>query len=131
MSENDTAEHHEKRRDPRVEIATAVRIRYPSLERLAHEMCRDMSVGGMFVESMAPPPVGTRLEFEIGIPLRQPKTVTGEGIVAWRRRAGDADGRPPGFGVQFVALDPRFRELIYRVVDRFIQKGGMPFDLDG
>ena len=42
----------------------------------------------------------------------------------------DEQKRPGGFGVKFVQLDPRFRGLIYRVVDRFIQGGGDPFDLE-
>ncbi len=131
MAEDLAVDQHEKRRDPRAEISTAVRIRYPKLQRLAHEMCRDMSVGGMFVESASPPPVGTRVEFEIEVPVRQRKTVAGRGTVVWHRIERDPAGRPAGFGVQFAQLDPRFRELISHLVDRFIRQGGSPQELHG
>ena len=118
----------ERRRDPRAPISTEVRIRYPSLGQLAREICRDVSVGGMFVQSPVPPEIGTPVEFELELPAKRPLVVRGAGRVVWRRTA---DGSAPsGFGVEFQELDPRFRELVFRVVDRFIQRGGNPFDLD-
>jgi uncharacterized protein (TIGR02266 family) len=117
----------ERRQDPRAAIRTEMKIFYPDLRHLADAICRDISVGGMFVESPAPLAPGTEMRFDLHFPTRTPQTVSGEGVVVWSRPA--VDGLPAGFGVKFVRLDPRFRQLIFRVVDRFIQGGGDPFDL--
>jgi uncharacterized protein (TIGR02266 family) len=107
----------------------AIRIGYPTLAGLEREICRDMSVGGMFIESPTPPNVGSVVDFELTLPTPDPWRVHGSGRVVWQRPPGDSTPRPAGFGLQFVDLDRRFRELIFRVVDRYIQKGGTPFDL--
>ena len=83
----------EQRRHARVPLATRVEILYSTKQNLVDAICRDISIGGMFVESPAPPAVGSRIEFEV--------------------------------------LDPQFRKLVYRVVDRHIQRGGTPYGLDG
>lgn len=112
----------ERRTAPRAAVRAELRIHYPDLQRLAGAICRDISVGGMFVESQAPLQVGTEIRFDIHLPTTKPQVVQGEGVVVWCR--------PGGFGVRFERLDPRFRALVYRVVDRFIQGGGDPFDLE-
>lgn len=117
----------ERRVDPRVPLRTEVRISYPDPERLVAEFCANVSIGGMFVEMPAPPPVGTTVTFVLDFPA-QKGLIQGTGEVVWRRE-GDGAGSA-GFGVRFVELDPLHRQLIYRVVDRHIQNGGQPFDLD-
>lgn len=120
----------ERRAAPRATVRTEIRIFYPDLRRLADAICRDISVGGMFVESRSPLAVGTEIRFDLHFPTRKPQVVRGEGVVAWSRPNDEAQQRPGGFGVRFVRLDPRFRGLIFRVVDRFIQGGGDPFDIE-
>ena len=126
----DTSTGIERRAAPRAVVQTEIRIFYPDLRRLADAICRDISVGGMFVESRAPLAVGTEIRFDLHFPTRKPQVVRGEGVVAWSRPNDDEQNRPGGFGVKFVRLDPRFRGLIFRVVDRFIQSGGDPFDIE-
>jgi uncharacterized protein (TIGR02266 family) len=120
----------ERRADPRAAVRTEMKIFYPDLRLLANAICRDVSVGGMFVESPAPLAVGTEIRFDLHFPTRRPQVVSGEGLVVWNRHRDDGTGKSAGFGVKFVRLDTRFRNLIFRVVDRFIQGGGDPFDLD-
>jgi uncharacterized protein (TIGR02266 family) len=120
----------EQREDPRAAVRTEVRISYPDLSRLTREICSNVSVGGMFVEMPAPPEVGTEVAFELDLPGRRPRTIQGRGEIVWRRTAHASATQPSGCGVRFVELDARFRELVFLVVDRFIQGGGEPFDLD-
>jgi uncharacterized protein (TIGR02266 family) len=130
MNESDEAAGIERRADPRATVRTEMKIFYPDLRHLADAICRDISVGGMFVESLAPLAVGTEIRFDLHFPTRRPQVVRGDGVVVWSRK-GDLDaGKPGGFGVKFLQLDTRFRNLIFRVVDRFIQGGGDPFDLE-
>ncbi len=129
MGENEKPEI-DRRAAPRAPVRIEVRIVYSDLHRLADEICRDISVGGMFVESADPPGVGTEIRFEIHFPTKQVLVVRGEGVVVWIQPKRDDPVRPSGFGVKFQQLDPRFRSLIFRVVDRHIQHGGNPFDLE-
>ncbi|MEO8197678.1 MAG: PilZ domain-containing protein [Thermoanaerobaculia bacterium] len=120
----------ERREAPRAPVRTEIRIYYPDLRRLADEICRDISVGGMFVEAAAPPAVGTEIRFDLFLPIKKPQVMHGEGVVTWSRPSDTASRRTGGFGVKFLKLDPVFRQMIFRVVDHFIQRGGDPFDLD-
>lgn len=120
----------ERRTAPRAAVRAELSIEYPDLNRLADAICRDISVGGMFVECQTPLPVGTEIRFDLHLPPPKRGVVRGEGLVVWCRPFEEGQSRPGGFGVRFVQLDPRFRRLIYRIVDRFIQRGGDPFDLE-
>lgn len=120
----------ERRETPRAPIRTQVQIHYPDKRQLAGEICRDISVGGMFVEAATPPAIGTEIHFDLFLPIQTPQVVHGEGVVTWRRPPDSPPRGTGGFGVKFVKLDPVFRQLIFRVVDRFIQGGGDPFDFD-
>ena len=130
MNVRDDAGAIERRADPRAAVRTEIKIFYPDLRHLADAICRDISVGGMFVESPSPLAVGTEIRFDLHIPTRRPQVVRGDGVVVWSRKVELDAGKPAGFGVRFLQLDTRFRNLIFRVVDRFIQGGGDPFDLD-
>jgi uncharacterized protein (TIGR02266 family) len=130
MEEKDSKSGAERRTAPRATVQTQVKIFYPDLKRLTDEICKDISVGGMFIESAAPPAVGTQVRFDLHVPTKKPRVVQGEGVVVWSHPGGAGDLRPVGFGVRFSQLDPRFRTLIFRIVDRHIQLGGDPFDLD-
>jgi type IV pilus assembly protein PilZ len=60
--------------------------------------CRDISLGGMFVETGAAPPYGTKLRLFFTLPeLKQEITV--ESIVRWTK--------PDGMGVQFGVMGAR------------------------
>jgi uncharacterized protein (TIGR02266 family) len=120
----------EQRRHARAPLATRVEILYSSKQNLVDAICRDISIGGMFVESPAPPALDSRIEFELVLPTEPPKPVRGAGRVVWRRPPERAGAAKPGFGVEFDALDAQFRKLVYRVVDRHIQRGGTPYGLE-
>jgi uncharacterized protein (TIGR02266 family) len=119
----------EQRANPRVELKTEVRVAYPDRQSLVASLCRNISVGGMFVETEHPPAPATAVRFELDL-KHFSEVVRGVGIVVWTQPAG-GEGDPPGFGMRFLDIDPRQRQLIFRIVDRFIQGGGQPFDLDG
>lgn len=120
----------EQRQHARAPIEAEVRISYPDRERLVAELCRNVSVGGMFVASDAAPAVGTVVRFELDLAVLK-GLLRGTGEVAWVRSEPAGKDAPAGFGVRFVDLDAHQRQLIFRIVDRYIQRGGEPFDLDG
>lgn len=120
----------DRRVAPRAPIQVEVKIYYPDLAHLSDAISRDISVGGMFLESPTPPALGTEIRFDLHLPTPKPQIIHGEGVVVWSRQGESKKGLPGGCGIRFLRLDPRFRSLIFRVVDRFIQAGGEPFDLD-
>jgi uncharacterized protein (TIGR02266 family) len=109
-------------------VHSEIAITYPDRERLFSEMCANVSVGGMFIEAADPVEVGAVVRFELHLAALN-VSVRGVGEVVWRRTVTTPTGERPGFGIRFVEMDPWDRQLIYRLVDRFIQQGGQPFDL--
>lgn len=118
-----------RRTAPRVPLVVEVRVLLPDFASFVREVCRNVSIGGMFVQTPTPPPVGSVLRFELDLPDRA-GVVHGSGEVAWVRSQDDPPANPAGFGLKFLDVPPTQRDLIFQVVDRFIQRGGAPFDLD-
>ncbi|HYN20039.1 MAG TPA: PilZ domain-containing protein, partial [Thermoanaerobaculia bacterium] len=76
----------------------------------------------------APQPPGSVLDFQFqlgdGYDL-----IRGKGEVVWIRAVAEGPGRPAGIGIRFLDLAEGSKELIYRIVDQYIQDGGTPFDV--
>lgn len=115
---------------PRIPIETEVRIQFGSLEGFVDEYAANLSMGGMFIRTQHPQPRGTRLHFELKL-SDDFELIKGHGEVMWVRQQDEGADRPAGMGVRFLTIDPDSREMIFRVVDRYIQRGGTPFDLGG
>jgi len=75
---------------------------------------RDISEGGMFLESPAPPPPGTRLRFLIR-PASGPGLIRGLAEVAWRREEAGGPEHPSGVGLRFLSMNPEGQALIRRI----------------
>ncbi len=55
--------------------------------------------------------------------------IQGKGEVVWTRAVAEGPNRPAGMGIRFLHLSEGSKELIYRIVDQYIQDGGTPFDV--
>src|SRR5207237_4052716 len=88
----------------------------------------NISPTGMYIVSSNPEPPGRvlDLEFRLGDGF---EIIQGKGEVVWSRSMADGPNRPPGMGIRFVELSEGSKDLIYRIVDRYVQEGGTPFDL--
>lgn len=110
----------------RVPFETAVRLKFDRFHGFVEQYCGNLSLGGMFINSDEPPPLGTEVtvEFELedGFEL-----IRGRGRVAWVREPGDES---PGYGLRFLELTPGSRELIFRLVERRVREGDRVFDLE-
>jgi len=98
----------DKRSHPRVEIDTEVTCERRDAGAFTG-MARDISIGGMFVESSEILPFGTELSIVARLPgtkgeLRLPA------IVRW--------AKPDGFGVQFGSLGARETHAISQLLKR-------------
>lgn len=111
----------------RVPLETRVQLKFEKFSGFINEFSANISPGGIFIRSERPEPVGTLVDFEFrlgdGFEL-----IKGRGEVVWVREANDDPGHSSGMGLSFQEISPQGKELIYKVVDRHVQSGGVPFD---
>jgi len=117
----------EQRRYPRVTAGVRVLYRGDPLERRERQylqgIAADLSLGGMFLATDRPLPVGSlvRLEFQPGVgPGENPAeemAVTAQAVVRWRRRWR----RPRGMGLEFVEFEGLGRHELAAVVARLLE----------
>ncbi len=114
----------------RVPFETAVRIEFDRFSGFVEQYSANLSLGGLFVRTATPPPVGTvvPIEFRLGDGF---ELIRGTGKVVWVRSDAEAGPeRPAGMGIRFVELTAGSRELIFKMVERRVKDGGRPFDLE-
>lgn len=116
-------------RYPRVPLNTEVRLDFPNLKDFVQEFSSNISQGGMFIHSTSPQPVGTHFEFSCRLADDYP-VVAGKAKVVWVREEDAGPDSPAGMGCEFLELEGDSRQLIFHIVDRHIQQGGTPFDLE-
>lgn len=101
----------ENRRNPRTEVSKGIWVSWQTAGANASNVSRvrDLSIGGVFVSTQAPPPVGTTVKLLFALPEGEVRV---EGIVRY------ADSKK-GMGVEFKRMGTgdgaRFRELLRRL----------------
>ncbi len=91
----------ERRRFPRVQLAAAVQLRFPSAEAAIDSRTVDISEGGVFIQMRDPRPEGTSIHLDLRIGDRALKI---GGVVVRCVRPGK--GEPTGIGVLFTTIAP-------------------------
>jgi len=112
----------------RVAIERKIDLRFPNFEGLVTGVSANLSTSGMFIQSENPETAGTEFIFALMIDEWSP--IQGSAKVIWTRTETESPERPAGMGVQFVDLDAQSRRMIRWLVDKHLQEGGKPFDLD-
>ena len=112
----------------RVPLETRVQFKFDRFSGFISEYSANISPGGMFIRTRAPQPPGTVLDLECrlgdGFEL-----IKARGEVVWNRAEDEGPTRPAGMGIRFLELSQGSKELIYRIVDQHILRGGTPFDV--
>ena len=111
----------------RASIEQEMELKFPNFELLVTAMSANISVSGMFIQTVEPAPVGTTLSFRFRIEDWSP--IQGTARVIWNREHDEASDRPAGMGVQFVDADAQSRRMIRYLVDKHLETGGEPFEL--
>lgn len=110
----------ERRRSTRLPLSASVHL--VSRDNLYAGRARDISSGGLFIETSAAIDVGV----EIGVRLRLlDETFAFTSEVVWA--LGDRAGRPVGVGVRFLHLSARLRDAIAAFMAR---RAPITFDVD-
>ena len=113
----------------RIPIDCSIRMRFDRLSGFEEHYAANISMGGMFIKTTDIYPPGTVFEFDFELEGGE-HLIKGKAEVLWRRVEERGPDRPCGIGVRFLALDLESKYVIYRLVDRYIQLGGTPFDLE-
>jgi uncharacterized protein (TIGR02266 family) len=118
------AQGRRARQDQRLPLAVEVDV--ASANTFWTGLTRNVSRGGLFVESETPLAVGTVLTFTLRIDT-VPSDADVRGIVRWVRPEDHGD-LPAGMGIQFVDLDPALADAIERFIDEL--KDSLYYDTD-
>lgn len=112
----------------RVPITTRVTLSFERFSGFISEYSSNISPTGMFITTESPEPAGS--EFDFAFRLGDGfEIIQGKGEVVWTRAVAEGPNRPAGMGIRFLQLSEGSKELIYRIVDQYIQDGGTPFDV--
>lgn len=112
----------------RVPLATKVAFKFERFSGFISEFSANISPTGMYITTKTPEPPGSMLDFEFRLGDGF-EIIQGKGEVVWTRAIAEGPNRPPGMGIRFLELSEGSKELIYRIVDQYIQDGGTPFDV--
>lgn len=103
----------ERRRSPRARLET--RIDFSSESNFYTGWTRDISEGGVFIETYDLRPVGTPVDLHLELPTGI--EIEARGTVRWLRDPINlGEETSPGMGVEFEALDEHARALIAEFV---------------
>jgi type IV pilus assembly protein PilZ len=104
------AERREHKRKP-----VSMVINYETLDQFFEDYVTNISLGGVFIQSKNPLPIGTRLKIKFALPeLANPIETTG--VVAHVVNLDD-EGDMHGMGIRFADLDPESKKLIDKLVN--------------
>lgn len=104
-------------------MAAPVRLQFDALEETQEGFTANLSIGGMFVQTKNPRPVGTLLRFELDLGKGEP--IKGVGEIVWIRAHSLGPDAPSGFGIQFGHLDEANRGRLKMVVLEALQSLGV------
>lgn len=106
----------ENRRYKRLSANWIVKVRAATATAEEMNQIKDISLGGVFIETRYPFEIGTLIEFEFQVP-GAPESLVAKGIVRWSND-GKLAGQPLGMGVEFVELASKSKETIRRIIDQ-------------
>jgi len=105
----------EVRSEPRISLAFRVRYNTPEGPRF-ESRAGGIGGGGLFIESQAPLPVGTKLAMEFSLPEKPTEWLPAKGTVAWVCPKADQYTFSPGMGVRFTEITQEVRDRILELV---------------
>ena len=96
------------RRDPRV--AVDLEVRYRSAQEFKAAYARNISGGGIFINTQEPLPLGHTLQIRFSLPgISRPLVV--RGLVVWTNPHPSRSSYPSGMGIKFLDLDAETEQL--------------------
>lgn len=110
----------EKRKHPRIKLIT--KVTHLSGEFFHYYYSRDLSVGGIFLETQEPFPAGTEVKLEFPLPeVTERLSVKGK-VVRLVENATEGPGPYPGMGVEFVDMNEEAAAKIADFITRSLSR---------
>ena len=94
---------HFRRIDPRYDRQLEIEVLFEGKKQISQT--RNISLGGLYLESASPLPIGTTVQLRFQLPT-QPEPVEVAGDVRWVVKKGAA-GNQSGIGIRFQGLRAR------------------------
>jgi len=114
----------ESRSEPRVTLSFKVKYKTPEGQHF-ESRAGGIGGGGLFIESLTPLPVGTKLAMEFSLPEHPNEWLSAKGLVAWVCPKADQYTFSPGMGVRFTDIAPEIRDRVLHLV-KTVQRVGQP-----
>ena len=115
----------EIRNDPRVTVTFGVKYVTPEGQQF-ESRASGIGGGGLFIESLKPLPVGTKLVLEFSLPEQPSEWLPAKGLIAWVcPKADQYNTFSPGMGVRFTEINPDIRNRVLELV-KSLQPVGQP-----
>ncbi len=105
-----TKPSRERRRERRVPVQ--IQIQYNSVDGFFQDYIRNLSLGGIFIETAKPLPMNTKLRVEFCLP-EMDTPITADGIVVHTLRVGRTKNPGvSGMGIRFSELETSSRRML-------------------
>ena len=105
-----TTIYSEKRKEQRIPVR--IRIQYETTDRFFQDYIRNLSLGGIYIQTSSPLPEYTRLRIQLCLP-EMIKPLVVDGIVVHALPGMENQGSPEnGMGIRFSALDGPSKQLL-------------------
>jgi uncharacterized protein (TIGR02266 family) len=111
-------EYPDERRK-QVRVSKAFKIVYPTPKAFINSYLSNISPGGLFIKTNAPPNQGEKFNLKISFSDEE-KELEVLCEVAWSRREEWVKKFPPGIGVKFLDLSPEDKKRVIRILSRSI-----------
>ncbi len=100
-------------------IPVQLLVDYRSDGHYLFDFCKDLGVGGVFIQTSEPLPMGSEISLTFTLPDSK-ETLDAKGTVIWAQSvvAGRSE-LTPGMGVQFHSFAPEQRRLLEEFVSRY------------
>jgi uncharacterized protein (TIGR02266 family) len=103
-------EGRERRRSNRVPVE--IQIQYETADGFFQDYIRNLSLGGIFIETSKPLPTNTKLKVQFSLPeISDP--IVADGVVVHTLRLGQTQNPSvSGMGIRFSELEPSSRQIL-------------------
>ena len=124
LASDDDVRFAHARSHPRAPLAVKVRYTTPEGQQF-ESRAGGIGGGGLFIESLNPLSVGTKLALEFSLPEQPSEWLPAKGVVAWVCPKADQYTFSPGMGVRFTEINPDIRNRVLELV-KSLQTVGQP-----
>jgi uncharacterized protein (TIGR02266 family) len=120
-------EGKDRRESQRVKNSFVVRMRFPRLEDFRYRYTRDISRGGVFIQTANPKPIGSAVVLVLDPGFgAESVTLNGEVVTAIDAQEAAARSLQAGMGIRFVDLDQEKRRVIEAILAGGLQTAQAP-----